>query len=140
MTVYCYIRTVMKEKRYSIEDLVRLTGLSRRTIRFYIQEGLLDPPSGRGRGGVYFEHHLERLRQIQELRRRGLKLASIRKMISDVVHHRIQPPAEQRDVWIRIEIRPGLELHVRHDVEERIRSAVQEIVKFAKAIIEREEV
>ncbi|MCK4823506.1 MerR family transcriptional regulator, partial [bacterium] len=31
----------------------------RRTIRYYIQEGLLEPPAGRGRGGFYYDSHLQ---------------------------------------------------------------------------------
>ncbi len=38
------------ETKFSIEDLVRLTGLTRRTIRFYVQKGLLKGPEGEKRG------------------------------------------------------------------------------------------
>ena len=42
------------ETKFSIEDLVRLTGLTRRTIRFYVQKGLLKGPEGEKRGADVF--------------------------------------------------------------------------------------
>jgi DNA-binding transcriptional MerR regulator len=78
----------MDETRYRIEDLGERTGFSRRTIRFYIQSGLLEPPAGRGRGGFYGERHLERLLRIRALQDRGLRLNAIRRMLEGG-----QPPA-----------------------------------------------
>ncbi len=67
-----------REARYTIDDLVRLTGLQRRTIRFYVEKGLLAPPAGRGRGGFYGEAQLARLREILKSREEGRSLDSIR--------------------------------------------------------------
>jgi DNA-binding transcriptional MerR regulator len=65
------------DPRYTIDDLVELTGCSRRTIRFYVEKGLLEPPAGRGRGGFYSEDHLARLRAIVAAREEGRSLAAI---------------------------------------------------------------
>jgi DNA-binding transcriptional MerR regulator len=35
---------------YAIGDLAELAGVSRRTIRYYVQEGLVPAPLGLGRG------------------------------------------------------------------------------------------
>ena len=67
----------METKQYTIEDLCELTGFSRRTIRYYVQEGLIDPPAGRGRGGFYFDSHLDKLRKIKTLQDKGLRLSAI---------------------------------------------------------------
>lgn len=56
------------ETKFSIEDLVRLTGLTRRTIRFYVQKGLLKGPEGEKRGAYYTTEHLEELLRIKRLR------------------------------------------------------------------------
>jgi len=45
----------------SIGELSDATGVTRRTIRFYVQRGLLPPPLGGGRGSYYTEAHLLRL-------------------------------------------------------------------------------
>ena len=85
----------MKQKRYTIQELSELTGYSRRTIRYYIQEGLLEPPAGRGRGGYYYDSHWDALSKIRQLQNQGLQLASISRILKsaematlekDVVH------------------------------------------------------
>lgn len=65
------------DQRLSIGDLVRETGLSRRTIHYYLHEGLLPSPEGTGRRAYYLEDHLLRLHLISLLREAGLKLGSI---------------------------------------------------------------
>ena len=68
-----------KENKYTIDELSELTGYSRRTIRYYVQEGLLDSPAGRGKGGFYFDSHLRQLQLIKKLQERGMSLSSIAK-------------------------------------------------------------
>lgn len=75
----------MKQKRYTIQELSELTGFSRRTIRYYIQEGLLKPPAGRGRGGYYYDSHLNALSKIRQLQNQGLKLATISSILKEAV-------------------------------------------------------
>jgi len=45
-------------ERYTIDQLCERTGFTRRTIHFYVNEGLIDPPAGRGRGGFYNDSQL----------------------------------------------------------------------------------
>ena len=66
------------EHRYTIDDLTRMTGVTRRTVRFYVQRGLIPPPSGRGRGQHYGEEHLAGIRRVQNLKRAGKKLDDIK--------------------------------------------------------------
>lgn len=75
----------MKQKQYTIQELSELTGFSRRTIRYYIQEGLLKPPAGRGRGGYYYDSHLNSLSKIRQLQNQGLQLSSISKILKEAV-------------------------------------------------------
>ena len=126
----------MEEKQYTIQDLCDLTGYSRRTIRYYIQEKLLDPPAGRGRGGFYFDSHLNKLLQIESLQEQGLKL-------SDILEYFMQgkEPAQiyQREIWIKYPIKPGIEIYINRDLEERERKKVTEIIRVAKSILRSEE-
>jgi DNA-binding transcriptional MerR regulator len=68
----------MEMKDYSIQELCDKTGLPRRTIHFYSQQGILPPPSGAGLGAHYDEGHLLRLFLIPALRQQGLRLDEIR--------------------------------------------------------------
>ncbi len=74
----------MSEGDFSIQELSDQTGLPRRTIHFYIQQGLLPPPSGAGLGARYSETHLLRLRLIPALRQRGLRLDEIRRQFQSM--------------------------------------------------------
>ena len=123
----------MDREDYSIDDLVEISGITRRTIRFYIAEGLLKSPAGRGRGGFYNDSHLKRLNDIRTLQEKGFALSSI-KQIRDAQN---PPQAEviERDVWVRLPLSEGMELHVSRSAEDRNRKAVMEIIKFAKTLL-----
>lgn len=66
---------------YSVEQIAQAASLSVDTVRFYQSQGLLPGPSKEGRRAVYADEHLERLRQIQALKNRGLKLAGVRRAL-----------------------------------------------------------
>jgi DNA-binding transcriptional MerR regulator len=93
---------------YDIQELTNQTGVSRRTIYFYVQQGLLPPPQGAGLAAHYTENHLLRLRLIPILRQQGLRLDEIRQKfqamsteeLRQAVQTTAQPPAARA--------RPGL--------------------------------
>jgi len=66
---------------YRIEQLARASGMAVDTIRFYQGKGLLDAPRRDGRVTWYAESHLERLRRIRDLQRRGFTLTVIRRFL-----------------------------------------------------------
>jgi len=99
------------DARYGIEDLAALGGVSRRTVRYYVQQGLLPSPLGLGRGRHYGREHLARLRAVKALQERGLSLDAVRTELDR------GPPeaAVARSAWRRVELVPGVELHVQAD-------------------------
>lgn len=123
----------MAEKRYTIEDLQELIGYSRRTIRYYVQEGLVDPPAGRGRGGFYFDSHLKRLLHIKSLQEQGLKLSDI---LAYFRQGREPVQTYQREIWIKYPLKPGIEIHINRDLEEKERRRIAEIIRVARSIFE----
>ena len=68
----------MATATYDIQELTTETGVPRRTIYFYVQQGLLPPPQGAGLAAHYTEDHLLRLKLIPILRQQGLRLDEIR--------------------------------------------------------------
>ncbi|MDR0549459.1 MAG: MerR family transcriptional regulator [Deltaproteobacteria bacterium] len=68
----------MDERTFSLADLGTLTGLPRRTIRYYIQIGLVSRPNGEGRGAYYTESHLAKLLEVKKLTSLGLSLNVIK--------------------------------------------------------------
>ena len=70
----------MTPPTYKLNDLAGLTGIEPRTIRSYVQLGLLPGPEGAGRGSYYGPHHLERLQALLALKNQDdLSLADIRR-------------------------------------------------------------
>jgi DNA-binding transcriptional MerR regulator len=65
----------------TIDDLARQVQLPVRTIREYHTMRLLPPPERRGRLGLYGDRHVQRLRLIGRLQRRGYSLAGIRDLL-----------------------------------------------------------
>ncbi len=66
------------DNEYSLTDLADLVGVTPRTVRYYIAQGLLPAPDKVGPGARYTEGHLDRLRLIRRLQREHLPLAEIR--------------------------------------------------------------
>jgi DNA-binding transcriptional MerR regulator len=105
------------EARYGIEELAALGGVTRRTVRYYVQEGLLPTPLGVGRGRHYGPEHLARLQAVKALQEQGLTLDAVR---SEIDRGRRPRPAAEREAeptvarspWTRVELVPGVELHV----------------------------
>lgn len=73
-------------KAWKLEELAERAAVSPRTIRYYVQRGLLPAPDFKGRDTTYGEEHLARLRAIRALQERFLPL------------DRIQSELEGRDV------------------------------------------
>ncbi|WP_299537976.1 MerR family transcriptional regulator [uncultured Streptomyces sp.] len=60
-----------------MEELAKEAGISVRTLRFYRERGLIQPPRREGRIAWYDDHHLARLRTITGLLERGHTLNGI---------------------------------------------------------------
>ncbi len=123
----------MSRPLHTIDKLSEKTGFPIRTIRYYIQEGLLEPPAGRGRGGFYYDSHLQRLLEIKAFQDRGLKLAAIQEMLKK---GEAPLPAVERELWVRCRVVPGFEVHVSRELEEKERKKISEIIRIARSILE----
>ncbi|WP_371478436.1 MerR family transcriptional regulator [Kitasatospora sp. NBC_00315] len=69
------------QHEYRVEELARAAGITTRTLRFYRERKLLQPPRREGRIAWYGEAHLARLRVIAELLERGHTLGGITELI-----------------------------------------------------------
>lgn len=70
-----------EEPEYTIGELAQRAGVTPRTIRYYTAEGLLPQPDTRDRYARYGAGHLQRLRQIAELKAHYLPLNVIRERL-----------------------------------------------------------
>ena len=113
-----YYDGVNGDAAMTIGELASAAGLTRRAVRFYVQQKLLSPPEGLGRGSQYDSSHLARLQKIAELQRAGHSLDAIRRIFSgESVPAPESPPAPHRTrelsagLWTRLELADGVELH-----------------------------
>ena len=81
MLYYGVFRSSNKNN-FSISELEKLAGLTRRTIHCYTKEKLIPPPDGTGGGAKYGEEHLLRLQLIKEMQKSHLKLSGIREALN----------------------------------------------------------
>ena len=68
---------------FELSELCDRAGVTRRTVRYYVQQGLLPAP-GMGPGTKYGQGHLDRLRLIRRYQRDHLPLAEIRKRLEQL--------------------------------------------------------
>lgn len=84
----------MLQLNFWISELAERTGVSTRTIRYYVEEGLLPQPEVQGKYAVFNEDYLIRLSLIKYLKDAYLPLKEIKRLldslmipeISDLVH------------------------------------------------------
>lgn len=151
---------------YKIDELAREAQVSARTVRYYVQRGLLPAPAFHGKDTTYDRGHLLRLQIIKKLQEAHLPLDEIQARIGAASEKELgriltssggesgsaqpkavtprggpyrnpapdHPPAPEnnatsgaRERWDRIQLMPGLELHVRGDAGAEARRAALEI-------------
>jgi DNA-binding transcriptional MerR regulator len=101
-------------ERYSIDELSTLAGVTPRTVRYYIAQDLLDRPEGEKRGAHYLRRHLEQLLLVRRWTEAGLSLERVRELIAGAPEdppRRAAPPGSV-EVWSRVTVADGLELHL----------------------------
>jgi DNA-binding transcriptional MerR regulator len=109
---------------YSMDDLVAQTGVTVRTVRYYISEGLLPPPEGAGPATTYRDIHLNRLRLIGLLKDAYLPLKEIRRRLAAMTDEEIAAAVDPQqgsgsgDPQIRQERSPNLRRYMRAPMDE----------------------
>jgi len=84
-------KTPPPEKTYALADLCVLADLPVRTVRYYVQVGLVDRPEGETRAARYGARHLEQLLLIKKWTTAGVSLDRIRELLQGE-----QPPIPPR--------------------------------------------
>jgi DNA-binding transcriptional MerR regulator len=129
----------MTAPSYTLEELCALAGLPRRTVRYYIQIGLVDRPEGETRAARYGQRHLEQLLVVQKWTAAGLSLERIRELL----HERgtgteVEPRrAGTVEVWSHLVLADGVELHVEPGRAGLSPEQVRKFFREAQGLLER---
>lgn len=100
-------------RTFTLDDIAALAELPRRTVRYYIQIGLIDRPEGTGKGAFYTERHVEQLMQVRKWQLAGLSLERIAEVMKQSAAGEL-PPAPRRpgtvEVWSHLVVADGVEV------------------------------
>lgn len=100
-------------REFTLEDIAALAELPRRTVRYYIQLGLMDRPHGIGKGAYYTHQHVEQLLLIKKWSQAGLSLERIGEVMKQPAAG-LLPPAPRRsgtvEVWSHLVVDDGVEV------------------------------
>lgn len=104
----------MNEARtFTLDEIAALAELPRRTVRYYIQSGLIDRPQGVGKGAYYTQRHVEQLLLVRKWQLAGLSLERIGELLKQQAAGPL-PPAPRRagtvEVWSHLVVADGVEL------------------------------
>lgn len=70
------------DNTFSLDELATVADVPRRTVRYYIELGLLEGAEGETRAARYTRRHLETLLQIRRLTAEGLALSRIKQRLA----------------------------------------------------------
>ena len=148
----------MSDDTYKLDELAKAAGTSARTVRYYVQRGLLPPPVFRGKDSAYGRDHLVRLQAIKKLQGDYLPLDAIavelegktigeiealaksapRPMPSPDARPEIvvTAPLVRADSWRRHEIARGLEIHLADDASTETKTLAEKILKVISSLQE----
>lgn len=133
----------------SIDELAESAGLTRRAVRFYVQQKLLPVPLGVGRGKHYDETHRDRLKRIQELQTAGYSLDAIRRLLAGETVPQPTTPTRRRarpvvaaELWTKLKLAEGCELHLdvsRFDLDPTQLAAARDLLREVLGLAEEKE-
>ena len=127
-------------KTFSLDELCTLTELPKRTVRYYMQMGLVDRPIGETRAAHYLSKHLDQLLKVKQLTDAGISL----ERIADIQNGEELPvpprPRKPGDIQVKshIHVAPGIELQISPEEAdmspEQIRALVKAVMKTIQEI------
>lgn len=133
---------------YTLDELATLAGVTPRTVRYYIGEGLLPPAVNAGRNSTYTAEHRDRLRLIARLKTAYVPLREIRHRLGAMTPVEIRaalddqaddtmatspPPAG--GLWRRLPISPEAELLIAEPAYERERAQVDAALALLRRVL-----
>ena len=102
------------QQRHTIDELSTLVELPLRTVRYYIQLGLVDRPIGEKKAAYYTAAHVDQLLTIRKWQNAGLSLERIREILVSPEAGLLPPPrprgAGTVEVWSHLVVADGLEI------------------------------
>jgi len=124
----------MNKIRYSLKELTKLSGLTERTVRYYIEKGLVDRPLGQRKAAYYLYRHLEQLETVKRYREAGFSLERIARLMreGEVLDAVKEESAAPQQLLVRYAASEGLELTVDPETTGLSLADVRELAGFLR--------
>ena len=120
--------------KLSLQQLSDQADVPGRTIRFYIQKGLLPAPQGEKRGAYYTEAHLADLLRIRQWQEAGLSLDAIDGLLRATQEAPVAPARPGAiEVRSHLIVAEGLELVVAPDRAALTQAQLRELFRAVQA-------
>jgi DNA-binding transcriptional MerR regulator len=144
-----FMLSVVKDT-FRLDELATAAGVSPRTVRYYVQRGLLPAPHFRGKDTSYDRDHLLRLRVIRRLQEAYLPLEAIAVELATRTPAELSaiasgaapkpaptpavrtaaPPVTAGETWTRFSPHPGLELALSHHASRETRELFEALLRL----------
>ena len=85
----------VSDLKLTLKELANASDVTERTIRFYIQQGVLPPPSGAGPASRYGLEHLTRLSLVRRFKAALLPLSRIKELLTELGPTELEQVADQ---------------------------------------------
>lgn len=126
---------------YKISELANKTGVTKRTIHYYISKGLLLPPEGEGVNSVYNDEHLKRILLIKKLQSEYMPLNKIREYILEnpaevIKESDNKEKDEKKNVYIRENICDIFEINYTQENGEKYKYIIENVKKYVEKMME----
>ena len=125
---------------YKVSELAQKTGVTKRTIHYYISKGLLLPPNGSGINSTYDDSHLNRILLIKKLQAEFMPLNKIREYIMEnpttKVKEEIKTKENEKEIYIRENVCNILELHYSEENGEKYRHIIENVKRYIEKMLE----
>ena len=134
----------MSEKTFTLDELCTLTDLTKRTVRYYMQLGLVERPISETRAAHYTSRHLDQLLRVKQLTEAGVSLERIREVMAG---GDTPVPTRQRrpgsiEVRSHLFVAPGLEIQISPEeagmTPEQVRAFVREVMQAAERVMRKD--
>ncbi len=134
----------MYTKIFSLDELSQLTDFPKRTIRYYIQLGLIDRPIGETKAAHYVDTHLDQLLRVKKLSDAKVSLERIRQVMGGEAE--APPPNERKpgsvEVKTHLYVMPGVEIQISAQEAgmspEQIRMLLKEVMAVAQRVVKKD--
>lgn len=127
-------------QQFTLDELCTLSDTSKRTVRYYMQLGLVDRPLGETKAAHYLVQHLDQLLKIRKLSDAGVSLERIKEVLSGELPP--VPPRQRKpgDVQVRshLYIADGIEIEISPEEaglsQEQVRAFVRAVMSAYQQI------